>query len=114
LPGLAEGAAPRCSDPLRPEDLCNLADATAGVPGFFVRGGGLYWMHEGTVIAVSGEVLAQTIERHVVTQRAVGTPGQSDWKFVYEPYKPSGKEVRALLTATTWKTGSLIARVGEA
>jgi hypothetical protein len=62
----------------------------------------------------SAKVLTGVIEQHVVTQRAVGTPGQADWRIEYTPYKPSWKEVRGLLTATTWKTGSLIARVGEA
>jgi len=63
---------------------------------------------------VSGEVLATIIETYVVTQKVVGTPGQADWTFEYTPYKPSGKDVRSLLTASTLKTGSLIARVHEA
>src|SRR5262245_22549920 len=96
--------------PCRCRDLCDLADAVAGIPGLFVRGGGLYWMHEGTVVAGSGEVLMGVIERHVVTQRAVGTPGQADWKFVYESYKPSRKDVWDQISAYTLKGSWLIER----
>jgi hypothetical protein len=58
--------------------------------------------------------LAITLVDPSELQRAVGTEGSTDWKMVYEPYRPSGKEVRALLTANTLKSGSLIGRVKEA
>jgi len=88
--------------------------SAAGAPGLFVRNGALYWLDSGVPKPVSGEVLATIIETYVVTQKVVGTPGQADWTFEYTPYKPSGKDVRSLLTASTLKTGSLIARVHEA
>jgi hypothetical protein len=103
------------SDFKEPEvELCALADATAGAPGLFVRDGALHWLDEGKVKAVNAEVLAELISKYVVTQRAVGTPGSADWKMVYEPYKPTHKDIRALLTANTLKSGSLIGRVREA
>ena len=103
------------SDFKEPEvELCALADAVANAPGLFIRAGALYWLDGGRVVGVNGEVLAELISKYVVTQRAVGTPGSADWKMVYEPYKPTPKDIRALLTAITLKSGSLIGRVKAA
>jgi hypothetical protein len=98
------------------EDQCTLADATAGIPGLFVRSGSLHWMHEGKVVAVGAEVLATIIETHVVTQKAVnkGTEAEPTWVFEFTPYKPTRKDIWNLLSASTLKGGSLIARVREA
>jgi hypothetical protein len=65
-----------------------LADATAGIPGFFTRDGGLYRLSEGVLVLMTGETLAQTIEKFVVTQKSVnkGTAEEPNWVFEFTPY----------------------------
>ena len=108
------GSAPRPGFVDQFENLNNLATVIAAATrdALVERNGRLAVRHEGKWVDASIELLQTLIVERVVTQRLVARDGVDE--LVYFPLQLNPGQVRALLTADSFKSGSLPARVWKA
>ena len=95
-------------------DLNNLADTVADATRDVLveHDGRLSIVREGKCVHASIEDLCALIEERVEVQKLVERNGSAE--LVYSPLQLNHNQVRALLTADSYKTGSLPARVWRA
>jgi len=100
------------------ESLNNLAllIAEATRDCLFEHDGRLFILREGKLVAATLDALVTLIAERVVTQRLVnrGTADAPSYELAYAPLEVTPGQVRSLLTADSYKSGSLPARVWKA